>query len=94
MQRKITLIASLFLLVCSTLFAQMSDEQVVREAKRHQEAGMEQKQIFQELSRKGVTATQFQRIRAQMSSQGIPSGTSSQETTTEGTRTDAFDSGT
>lgn len=92
MQRKITLIASLFLLVCSTLFAQMSDEQVVREAKQHQEAGMSQSQIFQELTRKGVTTAQLRRIQASMGSQSVPS--SAQDATTEGTRTDAFDSGT
>lgn len=94
MHRKITLIVGLFLLFCGTLMAQMSDEQVVREAKKHQEAGMSQSQIFQELTRKGVTTSQLQRIRAQMSSQSIPSSSTEQEATTQGTRTDAFDSGT
>ena len=93
MRRKITLIASLFLLIGSTLLAQMSDEQVVREAKMHQEAGMSQQQIFQELTRKGVTTAQLQRIRAQMSGGGITSSTPTQNVS-QGTRTDAFDSGT
>ena len=76
MKRKITLLASLFLLACTTLFAQMSDPQVIQEAKRLQESGRSQQQIFQDLSRKGVTMEQFQRIRAQMNSQS--SGTTLQ----------------
>lgn len=93
MKRKITLLASLLLLAFTTLFAQMSDQHVIQEAKRHQEAGMSQQQIFQELTRKGVTTAQLQRIRSSMSSQGITSSTPTQNVTV-GTRTDAFDSGT
>lgn len=73
MHKKITLIASLFLLVCSSLFAQLSDEQIIIEAKRYQESGMSQSQIFQELTKKGVTAVQFQRIRQKLNDQNTGS---------------------
>ena len=95
MQKKITLLASLFLLVCGSLFAQLSDEQIISEAKRYQESGMSQSQIFQELARKGVTAVQFQRIREKLSSQNIQGSSTSNNITdnSTGVRTDAFDSG-
>ena len=92
MQKKITLLASLLLLVCGSLFAQLSDEQIISEAKKLQETGMSQSQIFQELARKGVTAVQFQRIRGRLNSQTSSSASSAQNYS-EGSRTDAFDSG-
>lgn len=90
MKRKITVLATFFLIACASLFAQLSDEQVIQEAKKHQEAGMSQQQVFQELTRKGVTSAQLQRIRAK-----VGSNTSSIATrnVSQGTRTDAFDSG-
>ena len=72
--------------------AQMSDDQVVREAQRYQESGMSESQIFQELSRKGVTAVQFQRIRTKLSQQGAQGGSSSRSTTStvDNSRVDSF----
>lgn len=92
MQKKIVLLASLFLLFCGSLMAQMSDDQVVREAQRYQESGMSESQIFQELSRKGVTAVQFQRIRTKLSQQGAQGGSSSRSTTStvDNSRVDSF----
>ena len=89
MKRKITLLASLFLLGCTTLFAQMSDPQVIQEAKRLQESGRSQQQIFQDLSRKGVTMEQFQRIRAQLSNQSTTT-TSPIQSPSQGMREDTF----
>lgn len=72
--------------------AQMSDDQVVREAQRYQESGMSESQIFQELSRKGVTAVQFQRIRTKLSQQGAQGGSSARTTTgtVDNSRVDNF----
>lgn len=47
------------------LFAQLSDTQVIEELKKYENSGKSQQQILLELSQKGVTATQLQRIRQQ-----------------------------
>lgn len=92
MQKKIVLLASLFLLFCGSLMAQMSDDQVVREAQRYQESGMSESQIFQELSRKGVTAVQFQRIKTKLSQQNQKEGTTKPVVENRGSgRSDNFD---
>lgn len=79
------LLTLLLLFMSVSLLAQMSDQQVMIELKRYSDAGMSQQQILQEMSRKGVTATQLQRIRdqygsqAQSSSSGIESNANSQD---------------
>jgi len=50
--------------------AQMSDEQVASEAMRMSQQGASPSQVFQQLSKRGVTAVQFQRIREKMGKQG------------------------
>lgn len=72
MQRKYSLtklITLFFLFFSASLLAQMSDQQVLIELKRYSDAGMSQQQILQEMTKKGVTATQLQRIRDQYGSQ-------------------------
>ena len=72
MQRKYTfttLLTLFFLFVSTALFAQMSDQQVVQELLKYQNSGMTEQQVFLELSKKGVTATQLQRIRKQYEEQ-------------------------
>lgn len=61
----IYLLTFIFLFVGTTLFAQMSDQQVIQELRRYENSGMSQQQILIELNKKGVTSTQLQRIRAQ-----------------------------
>ncbi|PKP41365.1 MAG: capsule biosynthesis protein [Bacteroidetes bacterium HGW-Bacteroidetes-10] len=53
------------LLLASAVFAQMSDQQVIDELKRLSTSGKTQEQIFSDLSSKGVTIEQLQRIKAQ-----------------------------
>ena len=56
----------LFLLIATgSLLAQLSDTQVLQELKRYRDAGMSQEQITLELSKKGVTQAQAQRLRDQ-----------------------------
>ncbi|MDO5664504.1 MAG: SLBB domain-containing protein [Bacteroidia bacterium] len=66
----IRLLTILFLLLSASLLAQMSDQQVMIEIKRYSDSGMSQQQIFQELTKKGATASQLQRIRNQYAGQG------------------------
>lgn len=92
MQKRFTLLASLFLFVSISLMAQLSDEQVVNEAKRYQESGMSDTQIFQELSKKGVTPVQFQRIKEQLDNkQSAGSKSSTSTESNRGIRADDFD---
>ena len=75
MQRKYTfttLLTLFFLFVSTALFAQMSDQQVMQEVMKYNNQGMSQQQIFLELSKKGVTATQLQRIREQYNQGNSP----------------------
>lgn len=58
-----------FLFLSVTLFAQMSDQQVMQEVVKYNNQGMSQQQILLELSKKGVTATQLQRIQEQYQNQ-------------------------
>ena len=52
-----------FLAVSLSLSAQMSDQQVIQEVQRMDNAGMSQQQILTELNRRGVSMAQLQRIR-------------------------------
>ena len=75
MQRKYTfttLLTLFFLFVSTALFAQMSDQQVMQEVMKYNNQGMSQQQIFLELSKKGVTATQLQRIRERSDAKLFP----------------------
>ena len=75
MQRKYTfttLLTLFFLFVSTALFAQMSDQQVMQEVMKYNNQGMSQQQIFLELSKKGVTATQLQRIRERYNQENTP----------------------
>lgn len=63
-------ILMLFLLATGSLFAQMSDKQVIEEVKRYRDAGMSQEQIIKEMTKKGVTPAQAQRLYDQYSNQG------------------------
>lgn len=69
------------LFVSGSIFAQLSDEQVIREAQKYYEQGMGQAQIFQEMVKRGVTASQFQRIRDKINVQGVQSGSKSTSNT-------------
>ena len=62
--RFISLLTMLFLLT-SALFAQVSDQQVIQELRKYENSSMSQQQILFELNKKGITATQLQRIRTQ-----------------------------
>lgn len=63
-------ILMLFLLATSSLLAQMSDKQVIEEMKRYSDAGMSQEQIIKEMTKKGVTPAQAQRLYDQYFNQG------------------------
>ena len=73
----------LFLLTAGSLFAQISDSQVIEELKRYRDAGMSQEQIIREMTKKGVTPAQVQRLRDQYLNQegeaAAPSGKSLQD---------------
>lgn len=75
----------LFLLAAGSLFAQISDSQVIEELKRYRDAGMSQEQIIREMTKKGVTPAQVQRLRDQYLNQegeaaaAAPSGKSLQD---------------
>src|SRR5690554_3416369 len=55
----------IFLFITGSLFAQMSDQQIIDEFRRYQNSGMSQEQIAAEMVKKGVTTAQLQRIREQ-----------------------------
>ena len=55
----------LFLFVSAGLLAQISDSQVIEQLKQYRDAGMSQEQIIKEMSKKGVTPAQVQRLRDQ-----------------------------
>ena len=57
-----------FLCISISLFAQMSDEEILREMMNYSNAGMTQEQIYLELTKKGVTVEQLQRLKAQYGS--------------------------
>lgn len=72
MQKKyipINLLTIILLFFSTALFAQISDQQVVQELLKYQNSGMTEQQVFLELSKKGVTATQLQRIKEQYENQ-------------------------
>ena len=54
-----------FLCISISLFAQMSDAEILREMMNYSNAGMTQEQIYLELTKKGVTVEQLQRLKAQ-----------------------------
>src|SRR5690554_2862656 len=62
--KRYLLTALLFLFITGTLFAQMSDQQVIDELRRYQNSGLSQEQIATEMVRKGVSHTQLQRLRS------------------------------
>lgn len=71
LKRSITsLLTILFLFISATVLAQMSDQQVIQEVQKYRNSGMSQEQILQNLSRRGVTREQFQRLRQQFENQG------------------------
>ncbi len=51
------------LCISISLVAQMSDEQILREMMNYSNAGMTQEQIYLELTKKGVTVDQLQRLK-------------------------------
>ena len=51
------------LCISTSLVAQMSDEQILREMMNYSNAGMTQEQIYLELTKKGVTVDQLQRLK-------------------------------
>ena len=51
-----------------TLFSQISDQEALQEAMKYKNSGMSQQQIFLELTKKGVTGEQLQRIQSQSGS--------------------------
>ena len=63
--KRYLLTALLFLFITGTLFAQMSDQQVIDELRRYQNSGLSQEQIATEMVRKGVSHTELQRLRSQ-----------------------------
>lgn len=67
----------LFLLAAGSLFAQISDSQVIEELKRYRDAGMSQEQIIREMTKKGVTPAQVQRLRDQYLNQEGQAATTS-----------------
>jgi protein involved in polysaccharide export with SLBB domain len=65
----------IFLFITGSLFAQMSDQQVIDELRRYQSSGMSQEQIAAEMVKKGVTTSQMQRLRDQyMGQEAISTG--------------------
>jgi hypothetical protein len=63
--KRYNLTGLIFLFITGSLFAQMSDQQVIDELRRYQSSGMSQEQIAAEMVKKGVTTAQLQRIREQ-----------------------------
>lgn len=62
--KKISLLLFLFLSIIGQLFAQMSDEQVVKLLKDAQKQGMSQQQMIMMLTQKGVTKEQLLRLKS------------------------------
>ncbi len=56
-------IIAVLLCISISLVAQMSDEQILREMMNYSNAGMTQEQIYLELTKKGVTVDQLQRLK-------------------------------
>lgn len=66
MMKRLTLIYGIltcFLCISISLFAQMSDEQILQDIRNYSNAGMTQEQIYLELTKKGVTVDQIQRLK-------------------------------
>lgn len=63
--KRFRLTGLLLLFITGSLFAQMSDQQVIDELRRYQSSGMSQEQIAAEMVKKGVTTSQMQRLRDQ-----------------------------
>ena len=53
----------MLLCISISLFAQMSDEQILQDIRNYSNAGMTQEQIYLELTKKGVTVDQIQRLK-------------------------------
>jgi protein involved in polysaccharide export with SLBB domain len=68
--RKFFTVFLLSLFATASLLAQISDKQVIEEVKRYRDAGMSQEQIIKEMTKKGVTPAQAQRLYDQYSNQG------------------------
>ncbi|HHV84657.1 MAG TPA: capsule biosynthesis protein [Petrimonas sp.] len=73
---------TLLFFLSTALFAQMSDQQVIQEVMKYNSQGMSQQQILLELNKKGVTASQLQRIQERYNQQNNQTGpaTSNQDT--------------
>jgi protein involved in polysaccharide export with SLBB domain len=88
--RKFFTVFLLSLFATASLLAQISDRQVIEELKRYRDAGMSQEQIMKEMSSKGVTPAQVQRLRDQYLNQEgnaaavVPSGNSLQDNVLRG----------
>jgi protein involved in polysaccharide export with SLBB domain len=73
--KRYNLTGLIFLFITGSLFAQMSDQQVIDELRRYQSSGMSQEQIAAEMVKKGVTTSQMQRLRDQyMGQEAISTG--------------------
>jgi protein involved in polysaccharide export with SLBB domain len=73
--KRFRLTGLLLLFITGSLFAQMSDQQVIDELRRYQSSGMSQEQIAAEMVKKGVTTSQMQRLRDQyMGQEAISTG--------------------
>jgi protein involved in polysaccharide export with SLBB domain len=73
--KRYNLTGLIFLFITGSLFAQMSDQQVIDELRRYQSSGMSQEQISAEMVKKGVTTSQMQRLRDQyMGQEAISTG--------------------
>lgn len=65
---------TLLFFLSTALFAQMSDQQVMQEVMKYNSQGMSQQQILLELNKKGVTASQLQRIQERYNQQNNQAG--------------------
>ncbi len=65
---------TLLFFLSTALFAQMSDQQVIQEVMKYNSQGMSQQQILLELNKKGVTASQLQRIQERYNQQNNQTG--------------------
>jgi protein involved in polysaccharide export with SLBB domain len=73
--KRFRLTGLLLLFITGSLFAQMSDQQIIDELRRYQSSGMSQEQIAAEMVKKGVTTSQMQRLRDQyMGQEAISTG--------------------
>jgi protein involved in polysaccharide export with SLBB domain len=73
--KRYNLTGLIFLFITGSLFAQMSDQQIIDEFRRYQNSGMSQEQIAAEMVKKGVTTSQMQRLRDQyMGQEAISTG--------------------